>query len=52
MKGMLFAAKAMALAGLDLLTKHDLLAKAREAFDRAREGKEYVTPLPEEAQPQ
>jgi len=51
-KGMLFAAKGMALAGLDLLTKPDLLVKAREAFDKARDGQTYVTPLPEDALPQ
>ncbi|MCP4361545.1 MAG: amidohydrolase, partial [Chloroflexi bacterium] len=33
-KGMLFAAKGMALAGLDLLTKPDLLAQAQAEFVR------------------
>lgn len=51
-KGMLFAAKAMALAGLDLLTRPELLARAQAEFVRAKNGKEYVTPLPEEAVPQ
>lgn len=46
-KGMLFAAKAMALAGLDLLTKPELLEKARADFDSARGGETYRTPLPE-----
>jgi aminobenzoyl-glutamate utilization protein B len=45
-KGMLFAAKGMALAGLDLLTNPDLLAQARAEFVSARKGKEYVSPLP------
>ncbi|UCH27379.1 MAG: amidohydrolase [Trueperaceae bacterium] len=50
-KGMLFAAKGMALAGLDLLTKPELLARARAEFSEAKKGKEYVTPLPEHTLP-
>jgi len=46
-KGMLFAAKGMALAALDLLTKPDLLAKAQAEFVEAKKGKDYVTPLPD-----
>lgn len=45
-KGMLFASKAMALAGLDLFTQPDLLAKAKADFNDARKGKSYVTPIP------
>ncbi len=51
-KGMLFAAKAMALAGLGLLTKPALLEHAQAEFVSAKNGNEYVTPLPEEALPQ
>ena len=51
-KGMLFASKAMALAGLDLLTKPDVLAQAKADFDKARSGRTYVTPLPTDAKPQ
>jgi aminobenzoyl-glutamate utilization protein B len=51
-KGLLFAAKGMALAGLDLFTKPDLLAQAQAEFAQAKNGEEYVTPLPEEAVPQ
>ena len=50
-KGMIFAAKAMALAGFDLLAKPDLLAAAQKNFERARGDKTYVTPLPPEATP-
>ena len=50
-KGMMFAAKTMALAGLDLLTKPDLLAAAKAEFERARAGRNYVTPLPPDARP-
>jgi len=46
-KGMQLAAKAMALAGIDLLTKPELLAEARAEFQRARGGKPYVSPLPD-----
>ncbi len=51
-KGMLLASKAMALAGLDLFRKPDLLEEARKEFEQAKNGKKYVTPLPEEARPQ
>ena len=50
-KGMIFAAKTMGLAGLELLTQPELLASARAEFDAARAGREYVSPLPPEATP-
>jgi aminobenzoyl-glutamate utilization protein B len=50
-KGMIFAAKAMALAGLDLLTKPDLLSAAKADFEQARGDETYVTPLPPDATP-
>jgi aminobenzoyl-glutamate utilization protein B len=49
-KGMMLAAKALALAGLALFTEPERLEGARAAFDRARDGKAYVSPLPPEAQ--
>ncbi|MDA1330562.1 MAG: amidohydrolase [Chloroflexi bacterium] len=51
-KGMLFATKVMALAGLDLLTQPELLAQAKDDFMLAKNGKTYITPLPEGAVPQ
>lgn len=48
-KGMLLAAKALALTGLDLLTKPELLAEVKAEFARKR--KPYVSPLPAEALP-
>jgi len=51
-KGMLFASKTMALAGLDLLTKPNLLRQAQFEFSQAKKGQEYITPLPEKAIPQ
>ncbi|MFL5805822.1 MAG: amidohydrolase [Roseiflexaceae bacterium] len=50
-KGMLLAAKALALAGLDLLTRPDLLAEAQAEFKRKKNGAPYASPLPEGAVP-
>ena len=50
-KGMLFAAKTLALTGLELLTKPDRLAAARAEFEQDRQGKSYVSPLPEGTMP-
>ena len=48
-QGMLLASKSMALAGLDLLTKPDLLEAVKAEFNEKRAGRDYVTPLPEGA---
>jgi aminobenzoyl-glutamate utilization protein B len=50
-KGMQLAAKAMALTALDLLTKPDLLAEARQEFARRKQGQPYVSPLADGAAP-
>ncbi len=50
-KGMLLAAKTMALAGCELLMDADLLAAAKAEFLAARGDATYVTPLPPEATP-
>ncbi|MBE9508322.1 MAG: amidohydrolase [Chloroflexi bacterium] len=50
-KGMMLAAKAMALAALDLETKPDILKAARDEFEKRTGGKKYVSPLPEGAVP-
>jgi aminobenzoyl-glutamate utilization protein B len=50
-KGMLWAAKAAAGASIDLLTKPELLAKAKEDFDRARRGRVYKCALPADIKP-
>jgi len=50
-KGMIFASKAMALAGLELLIDADLLAQAKAEFEQAKDGQDYVSPLPPEATP-
>jgi aminobenzoyl-glutamate utilization protein B len=47
MKGMLLAAKAIALAGIDLLTKPEVLAAAKAEFNQRQRGKQYVSPIPE-----
>jgi aminobenzoyl-glutamate utilization protein B len=46
-KGMMLAAKALALAALDLETKPDILKAARDEFQKQTGGKKYVSPLPE-----
>ena len=50
-KGMLFAAKTMALAALDLLLDADLLARAKAEFSESRGDFRYATPLPPGATP-
>ena len=47
-KGMITAAKAMALAGFELMTKPELLQKAKAAYLKDTGGKPYVSPLPAE----
>ena len=51
-KGMLFAAQGMALAGLELLAKPALLQAARAEFITAKNGAEYVTALAKNSVPQ
>jgi aminobenzoyl-glutamate utilization protein B len=46
-KGMMLAAKTMALAALDLETKPNILEAARVEFEEKTRGKKYVSPLPE-----
>ena len=46
-KGMMVAAKVMALTALDLLTQSQDLAAAKEEFKKVTGGKKYITPLPE-----
>jgi aminobenzoyl-glutamate utilization protein B len=50
-KGMMHAAKVMALAAIDLYADPQHLAKAREEFERATRDRAYQTPLPEHVQP-
>jgi aminobenzoyl-glutamate utilization protein B len=50
-KGMLLAAKALALSGLDLLTRPEVLAAARAEFEQRKNGRPYVSPVPEGALP-
>jgi aminobenzoyl-glutamate utilization protein B len=46
-KGMLLAAKTLALTAMDLLTKPDVLAAAQAEFQRKIKGKPYISPVPE-----
>lgn len=46
-KGMLYAAKTLALTALDLLTKPTLLQAAQAEFATSTAGRKYVSPLPD-----
>jgi len=50
-KGMLNAAKVIALAARDLFTDADLLQRVRADFDKQRAGQEYRSLLPPDAKP-
>ena len=45
---MIYAAKAMALFGLKVMSDPELLAQAKKEFDEKAEGKPYVCPIPDE----
>lgn len=50
-KGMLFAAKTMALSALELFEKPEIIEKAKKELKVRLEGKEYVCPIPPEVKP-
>ena len=50
-RGMVLAAKSLALTALDLITRPETVRAAREEFATATRGKRYVSPLPEGAKP-
>lgn len=50
-KGMLFAAKVLALAGLKVMEDPSIVTRAKEEFDRVTEGKPYVDSLPDDYNP-
>lgn len=50
-KGMLLAAKTMALSGSKLLRDKKVLEKAKEEFKIKTKGQKYQSPLPEDAKP-
>jgi len=50
-KSLIFAAKTMAGATLDLLTDADLLKKAQNEYKKRLAGRKYKTPLPPDAKP-
>jgi aminobenzoyl-glutamate utilization protein B len=49
-KGMMHAAKIMAVAAMDLYTDPEHLRAARREFEEATRDKPYVTPLPDTVQ--
>ena len=46
-KGMMVAAKTLALTAFALLTKPDILQSAQDEFKKVTGGKKYISPLPE-----
>ncbi|MEM5775144.1 MAG: hypothetical protein AAGU05_09110 [Anaerolineaceae bacterium] len=50
-KGMLHAAKIMALSAVDLFNHPSLIKTARAEFDKATGGKPYISSMPESVQP-
>jgi aminobenzoyl-glutamate utilization protein B len=50
-KGAEVAAKVLALTGVDLLLKPDLLQAARTFFDEKTEGRPYISPVPPDQKP-
>lgn len=50
-KGMMFAAKGMAMTALDLMTKPDVLSAVQKEFRESMGKERYVSPLPEGAIP-
>ena len=50
-QGMFTAARALAIAGYRLMSDTALLDQVRSAFDQARGGKVYRSPLPDDLQP-
>jgi hypothetical protein len=50
-KGSKTAARPLAFAGYQLMTRPELLAKADEAFAKAKGKKTYVSPLPPDLKP-
>ncbi len=50
-KSLVFAAKTMAGTVLDLLTRPEMLAKAKEEHAKRMEGRTYVCPIPPEINP-
>jgi len=50
-KSLLFAAKTIAGAALDLLTKPEMLEKAWDEFSERMKGRAYSSPIPDEVKP-
>ena len=50
-KGMMHAAKIMAVAAVELYSNPDHLVKIREEFERETRGKPYISPIPKDKKP-
>lgn len=47
-KGMIYASKVMAIAGLKILEDPSIYERAKKEFDEAMAGKEYICPIPKD----
>jgi len=50
-KGMIFAGKSLALSIIELVNNKAILEEALEEFSESKEGKEFVSPIPDGANP-
>lgn len=50
-KGMMYAAKVMAITAIDMYTNPQHIKKAKEEFLKSTEGKPYVSPIPDDMKP-
>jgi aminobenzoyl-glutamate utilization protein B len=50
-KSLIFASKVMAASALDLLTKPEILEKAREEWKTRLAGRVYKSPIPRDLKP-
>jgi aminobenzoyl-glutamate utilization protein B len=51
-EGMLLAAQAMGLAGVEMLARPELIDEAKKEFEKQRGDEKYVSPLPDGVEPQ
>jgi aminobenzoyl-glutamate utilization protein B len=50
-KGMMYAAKVLALASIEFMTNPDILQEAKKEFETRREGNPYISPIPDGVSP-
>lgn len=50
-KGLLYAGKAIAMTGVDILEKPELLLDAKKEFQTRLDGEKYINPIPQDVKP-